>query len=184
VSNSAVTSGAAQPEGSARDPLAAAAKPFAFAALLALAFMVLITTVAVFARWLFRQEVFGVVDMMELALAFCVFLALPGVFLRDEQVTVDLVDSLGSSRLTFVLRLFGYLLGIAFVGLTLSQMIGPALEKLHSAETTMTLQIPRYWHWLPLLVGFGASALAIAAVGVRAWRRGASFRPPAKTSLD
>ena len=176
--------GPERPEGTARDPLAAAAKPFAFAALLALAFMVLITTVAVIARWLFRREVFGVVDMMELALAFCVFLALPGVFLRDEQVTVDLVDSLGSSRLTFALRIFAYLLGIAFVGLTLSQMIAPALEKFHSAETTMTLQIPRYWHWLPLLVGFGASALAIVAVGVRAWRRGESFRPRAKTSLD
>jgi TRAP-type C4-dicarboxylate transport system permease small subunit len=175
------------PEGPAnepRDPFVTAAKPFAFAALLALTFMVLITTVAVFARWLFRQEVFGVVDMMELALAFSVFLALPGVFLRDEQVTVDLVDSLGSSRLTFVLRLFGYLLGLAFVGLTLSQMIAPSLEKFHSAETTMTLQIPRYWHWLPLLVGFGASALAILAVGLRAWRRGSGARHRAKTSLD
>jgi len=175
---------AEQPEAPERDPFATAAKPFAFAAVLALAFMVLITTVAVFARWLFRQEVFGVVDMMELALAFSVFLALPGVFLRDEQVTVDLVDSLGSRPLTFVLRLFGYLLGLAFVALTLSQMIEPALEKLRSSETTMTLQIPRYWHWLPLVVGFGASALAIIAVAVRAWRRGPAFRPRAKTSLD
>ena len=172
------------PEGAARDPFAVAAKPFAFAAMLALAFMVLITTAAVFARWLFKQEIFGVVDMMELALAFSVFLALPGVFLRDEQVTVDLIDSLGSSKLTFVLRLFGYLLGLAFIGLTLSQMITPALEKLNSAETTMTLQIPRYWHWLPLVVGFAASALAILGVGVRAWRRGPGARHRAKTSLD
>jgi TRAP-type C4-dicarboxylate transport system permease small subunit len=161
-----------------------AARPFAFAAMLALAFMVLITTAAVFARWLFKQEIFGVVDMMELALAFSVFLALPGVFLRDEQVTVDLIDSLGSSKLTFALRLFGYLLGLAFVTLTLSQMITPALDKLNSSETTMTLQIPRYWHWLPLLVGFACSALAVAAVAVRAWRRGAAWRPHTKTSLD
>jgi TRAP-type C4-dicarboxylate transport system permease small subunit len=174
--------GAPAPE--ARDPFAMAARPFAFAAMLALAFMVLITTAAVLARWLFKQEIFGVVDMMELALAFSVFLALPGVFLRDEQVTVDLVDSLGSSKLTFALRLFGYLLGVAFVTLTLSQMITPALEKLGSNETTMTLQIPRYWHWLPVLVGFAASALAIVAVAVRAWRRGAAWRPPTKTSLD
>lgn len=173
-----------RPEGAARDPLAAAARPFAFAAMIALAFMVLITTAAVFARWLFKQEIFGVVDMMELALAFSVFLALPGVFLRDEQVTVDLVDSLGSSKLTFALRIFGYLLGLAFVTLTLSQMIAPALDKLNSSETTMTLQIPRYWHWLPLLVGFAASALAILAVGVRAWRRGPGARHRAKTSLD
>ncbi len=172
------------PEAPARDPFVTAAKPFAFAAVMALAFMVLITTAAVFARWLFREEIFGVVDMMELGLAFCVFLALPGVFLRDEQVTVDLVDSLRSKTLTFALRLFAYLLGLAFIGLTLSQMIAPALEKLRSAETTMTLQIPRYWHWLPLVVGFGASALAILAVAVRAVRRGPGARHRAKTSLD
>jgi len=177
-------SGPGPTETQARDLFVTAAKPFAFAAVLALAFMVLITTAAVFARWLFRQEVFGVVDMMELGLAFSVFMAMPGVFLRDEQVTVDLVDSLGSSRLTFVLRLFGYLLGLAFVALTLSQMIAPALEKLRSAETTMTLEIPRYWHWLPLVVGFGASALAIVAVAVRGWRRGAAFRPRAKTAVE
>lgn len=173
-----------RPEPQARDFFVTAAKPFAFAAVLALAFMVLITTAAVLARWLFRQEIFGVVDMMELGLAFAVFLALPGVFLRDEQVTVDLVDSLGSSKLTFVLRLFGYLLGLAFIGLTLSQMIAPALDKFRSAETTMTLQMPRWWHWVPLLVGFAASALAIVAVAIRAVRRGAAYRPKAKTSLD
>ncbi len=175
---------AARPGDAARDLFATAAKPFAFAAVLALAFMVLITTAAVLARWLFRQEIFGVVDMMELALAFAVFLALPGVFLRDEQVTVDLIDGLGSKPLTFALRLIAYALGLAFIGLTLSQMIAPALEKLRSPETTMTLQIPRYWHWLPLVVGFAASALAIVAVAVRAVRRGAGYRPPAKTSLD
>ncbi len=173
-----------RPEAQARDPFAVAARPFALAAMIALAFMVLVTTAAVFARWLFKREIFGVVDMMELALAFCIFLALPGVFLRDEQVTVDLVDSLGSSKITFALRLFAYGLGLAFVTLTLSQMIAPAIEKLNSSETTMTLQIPRYWHWLPLLVGFAASALAIAAVGVRAWRRGPRVRHRAKTSLD
>lgn len=175
---------AERPETQARDPFATAARPFALAAMIALAFMVLITTAAVFARWIFKQEIFGVVDMMELALAFSVFVALPGVFLRDEQVTVDLVDSLGSSKLTFVLRMFGYLLGIAFITLTLSQMIVPALDKLNSSETTMTLQIPRYWHWLPLLVGFACSALAILAVGVRAWRLGPGARHRAKTSLD
>ena len=167
-----------------RDRLAAAAWPFAWLALLALAFMVLITTAAVFARWLFKQEVFGVVDMMELGLAFCVFLALPGVFLRDEHVTVDLVDSLGSKPLTFVLRIFGLLLGLGFIGLTLSQMVTPALEKLHSQETTMTLQIPRYWHWLPLTVGFAASALAIALVTIRALRRGPRDTHKAKTAVE
>jgi TRAP-type C4-dicarboxylate transport system permease small subunit len=168
-----------------RDPLAAAARPFAWVALLGLAFMVLITTVAVLARWLFREEVFGVVDMMELALGVCVFVALPGLFLRDENVTVDLIDSLGSRPLTFALRLFALALAFAFLALTASQMIAPALEKLRSGEGTMTLQIPRYWHWLPVLIGFFGSTLAVIAVAVRVIRRGA-HAPPDRTrsSLD
>ncbi len=171
--------------GETRDLFKTAAQPFGWVAVLAIAFMVLITTIAVFARWLFRQEVFGVVDMMELALAFCIFAALPGVFLRDEHITVDLVDSLGKRRLSFALRLIGLALGLGFVALSLLQMITPALDKLGSGETTMTLQLPRWWHWIPILFGFVFSALAIVAVAWRVMRRGPTAPPePTKTAIE
>lgn len=144
-----------------------AARPFGWVAAAALVFMLALTTAAVLGRWLFGLEVYGVVDMMEMALAVCIFAALPGVFLRDENITVALVDSLGSARLTFTLRLAGLALGLAFLLVTLVQVIPPALDKYRYGEGTMTLQLPRWWQAIPIAVGFACSALACLAL---AWR--------------
>ncbi len=144
-----------------------AARPFGWVAVAALLFMMLLTTVAVFARALFGIEVFGVVDMMEMALAVCIFVALPGVFLRDEHITVALVDSLRSVRLTFALRLAGLALSLAFIVVTLVEIVPPALDKYRYNEGTMTLQLPRWWQAVPIAVGFGCSVIAVLAV---AWR--------------
>jgi TRAP-type C4-dicarboxylate transport system permease small subunit len=152
--------------------LAAAARPFGWVAVAALLFMMLLTTGAVLARGLFGIEVFGVVDMMEMALAVCIFVALPGVFLRDEHITVGLVDSLRSPRLTFTLRLIGLALALAFVLVTLVEIVPPALDKYRYNEGTMTLQLPRWWQAVPIAIGFGCSAIAIVAVVWRLVRGG------------
>jgi len=157
---------------SLQDRLAAAARPFGWIAVAALLFMMLLTTFAVLARALFRVEVFGVVDMMEMALTVCIFAALPGVFLRDDHITVGLVDSLRSPRLTFALRLIGLVLSLAFVVVTLVEIVPPALDKFRYGEGTMTLQIPRWWQAVPIAVGFGCSAVAIVAVAWRVLRGG------------
>lgn len=157
---------------SLQERLAAAARPFGWVAVAALLFMMLLTTGAVLARALFHIEVFGVVDMMEMALTVCIFAALPGVFLRDEHITVGLVDSLRSPRLTYVLRLVGLALSLGFVVVTLVEIVPPALDKFRYGEGTMTLQIPRWWQAVPIAVGFGCSALAILAVAWRVLRGG------------
>jgi TRAP-type C4-dicarboxylate transport system permease small subunit len=150
----------------------AAATPFGLVAAAALVFMMLVTTVSVGARQTVGRELFGLVDMMELALTVCIYAALPGVFLRDENITVDLVDGLVPPRVQLALRLFALLLAFAFLSVAASQMIAPALDKLRAGETTMTLNLPRWLHWLPILAGFGAGALATAWAGARLWRRG------------
>jgi TRAP-type C4-dicarboxylate transport system permease small subunit len=151
-----------------------AARPFGWVAVAALVFMMLLTTTAVLARALFKIEVFGVVDMMEMALAVCIFVALPGVFLRDEHITIGLVDSLRSKRLTFALRLIGLALSLGFVVVTLVEIVPPALDKYRYGEGTMTLQLPRWWQAIPIAVGFACSAVAIVAVAWRVVRAGAA----------
>jgi TRAP-type C4-dicarboxylate transport system permease small subunit len=151
-----------------------AARPFGWVAVTALVFMMLLTTTAVLARALFKIEVFGVVDMMEMALAVCIFVALPGVFLRDEHITIGLVDSLRSERLTFALRLIGLALSLAFVVVMLVEIVPPALDKYRYGEGTMTLQLPRWWQAIPIAVGFACSAVAIVAVAWRVVRAGAA----------
>jgi TRAP-type C4-dicarboxylate transport system permease small subunit len=178
---------AASGTGAPRDLFKAAARPFGWVAVLALAFMVLMTCADVGLRALFSGLVRlfgtdavypymvsfqGTVDLMELALTVCVFLALPGVFLRDENIAVDLIDALGSRRLTFALKLVGLALALALLVLALTQMILPALDRFRSGEGTMTLQLPRWWQAIPILLGFLCSALAVIAVAWRIARRG------------
>ena len=110
---------------------------------------------------------FGVVDMMEMALAVCIFVALPAVFLCDAHISVGLVDSLRSARLTYALRLIGLALSLGLVMVMLVEIVPPALDKYRYNEGTMTLQLPRWWQAIPIAVGFACSAVAIVAV---AWR--------------
>ena len=183
-----------------RDLFKAAAQPFGWVAVLALAFMVLMTCADVAMRGAFNVlirlfgtaavhpyivSIQGTVDLMEMALAVCVFLALPGVFLRDENIAVDLIDSLGARGLTFALKLIGLALALGFLVLALTQMMAPALDRFRSGEGTMTLQLPRWWQALPIMLGFACSALAVVFVAARIARRGpAGAFEPTRAAID
>ena len=51
----------------------------------------------------------GVVDVMELSLVALIFVAMPGVFLRDDNVTVDVIDQVLPRWARNMLRFFGML---------------------------------------------------------------------------
>ncbi|HEX7008014.1 MAG TPA: hypothetical protein VF274_12800, partial [Alphaproteobacteria bacterium] len=51
--------------------------------------------------------------------------------------------------------------------LMLSQMIEPARDKIEFGEVTLELSIPKYVHWIPILIGVFFSALAVAAILAR-----------------
>jgi TRAP-type C4-dicarboxylate transport system permease small subunit len=174
-------------DGGARDSFGAAARPFGWVAVLALAFMMLMTCVDVALRTVFKALIWvfgtdavhpymisfrGTVDLMELALTVCVFIALPGIFLRNENIAVDLIDGLGRRRLTLALKLAGLVLGLGFLVLALTQMIYPALDRFRFGEGTMTLQLPRWWQAIPILLGFACAAFAVVFVAARTARRG------------
>lgn len=138
--------------------LQAAAKPFGFVAALVLLFMMLFTTYAVFMNAI-GQPVLGIIDVLELSLVFLIFIAMPGVFLRDENVTVDVIDQLVSRRARVFLRLMALVVTQAFLILMMVRMLEPALSKLDDGEVTMTLSINRFIHWVPILFGFALSIL-------------------------
>lgn len=122
--------------------------------------MVLFTTASVVMREFFDQPMLGVVDVMELALVVCVFFAIAAVFFRDEHITVDIVDRLLPGPVVRTLRVAAWLIAAALLGASLYQMLPAALEKLDSNEVTMTLGIPRYIHWIPILLGFSLALIA------------------------
>jgi TRAP-type C4-dicarboxylate transport system permease small subunit len=156
--------------------LSAAAKPFGFAAAAVLVFMMLYTTAAVAMREFFNAPILGVVDVMEFSLVVCIFVALPGTFLRDENVTVDVIDQLVGPRVRAVLRFIGLILTIVFLAAVLIHMEEPFRDKLQSGEHTMTLEFQRFYHWIPIIFGFACSILASLWVTYYYARRGI---PPA-----
>ncbi|MHA1536182.1 MAG: TRAP transporter small permease [Alphaproteobacteria bacterium] len=158
--------------------LRAAALPFGYAAALILVFMMLFTTYAVVMRQVFDAPVLGVIDVMELALVACIFVAMPGIFLRDENIVVDVIDQVVPARVCAVLRAIGLVLTLGFLMLMMWEMREPALEKLNQHEVTMTLGINRFNHWVPILFGFAFSILASVWVLIHYLRGGAPLHEP------
>jgi TRAP-type transport system small permease protein len=145
-------------------------------AALALAFMMLFTTAAVVLREFAGQPVLGVVDIMELALVVCVFFAIAATFFRDEHIVVDVVDRMLPAGIVRGLRLTAWLFAAGLMAASLYGMAPAALEKLNSTEVTMTLSIPRYIHWIPILISFVLAF--IASVWLIVGTRGQGKRRP------
>jgi TRAP-type C4-dicarboxylate transport system permease small subunit len=111
-------------------------------------------------RQLFSYNILGVVDIMELSLVALIFVALPGVFLRDENITVDVIDQLVSRRVRVALRMVALVITLGFLALMFVQMIPQALDKWRFSEVTMTLSINRFTHWVPIMFAFVVSIIA------------------------
>lgn len=154
-----------------------AAWPFGLAGAVFLAFMMLYTTATVLMRQGLGIPVLGVVDVMELALVAMIFLALPGTFLRDEHVAIDVIDQFVPRKVRVALRFFGLLLTLILLVIVLRQVFPAALYSFESFEVTMTLGIHRSWHWSPILFGMACSVAATVWVILYYWRYGVPRDP-------
>ena len=134
--------------------------------------MMLFTTVAVAMRQLFDTPVLGVVDVMELALLALIYIAMPGVFLRDDNVTVDVIDHMISRKARVALRALGLVLALVFLVMMMVNMLPQAMDKWEFNEVTMTLGINRFVHWIPIIFGFAMSIIGTAWVLLHYLRRG------------
>jgi TRAP-type transport system small permease protein len=134
----------------------------------ALVVMMLVTIVDVTMRMLLNDLVLGSVELVELALVAVVFLALPETFVRDEQITVDLVDQLVRDKALRRLRSGAAIVTALFLGALAWRTVPPALDTLEIGDLTSDLQLSLFWYWLPIVTG--AVVAAVIAV-VLAWRR-------------
>jgi len=156
--------------------LEAAAQPFGYAAGLFLVAMMLITVGDVLLRWLFNFPIAGTLDLVELFFVTSLFLAIPGVFLRDENISVDVMDNLAGRRGVAVLRYGGLMLSLLFVAALMWRIVETSAYSFGSPEVTASIEIPKWVHWLPILFGTGASVLALAVILMRP--RGVVSEPP------
>ena len=90
-------------------------------AAICLAAMMLLTVADVVLRAAFNTPIRGVYELVELLLAYTFFIALPAVFLRDENILVNSIDDL-APRWVPALKRFG--LALAVVVLAVIGMAG------------------------------------------------------------
>ena len=124
-----------------------------------LAAMMLLTVADVVLRAVFNTPIRGTLEIVELLLAWTFFLALPAVFLRDENILVDLIDTM-APRAVPGLRRFAGAVGVAVLAVMAWQGWKAAAETLVFNDVTSDLSIHRLVYWVPVLAGMIGSALA------------------------
>jgi TRAP-type C4-dicarboxylate transport system permease small subunit len=124
-----------------------------------LAAMMLITVADVTLRATINLPIRGGYELVELFLVATFFLALPCVFLRDENIVVNAMDDV-APRLVPVFKRAAALLAVVILAVMAWQGLIAARDSLEFNDVTADLALPKFWHWLALLVGVIASAIA------------------------
>lgn len=118
-----------------------------------LAAMMLITVADVSLRAALNQPIAGAYDLVQLFLVGSVFLSLPDVFLRSENIVIDFIDHLLGRRAIDVLKAVANLLAFLFLAALLWYMVPPARDALRFHETSPDISIPLGVHWALMLLG-------------------------------
>ena len=134
-------------------------------AALFLAAMLVLTVADVTLRAAINFPIRGVYDLVELLLAAMFFVALPCVFLRDENIVVNSIDDMAPRHVP-TLKRFAELLAFVILVVLAWQGFLEARDSYEFQDVTADLGLPRYWHWLAVLIGLvgGAAAALVMAL--------------------
>ena len=142
----------------------------------ALAVMMVTTDYDVAARALFRAPLSGAVDIVEMMVLCSAFLGLPEICLRDEQIRVDIVDSLVPPRVLEALKALGLVATIGFMGLVAVNVLRPLADTWRFGDIKADTGFPLYPLFALVLFCLIAAMAATAVVLMRSFRSGAAAR--------
>jgi TRAP-type C4-dicarboxylate transport system permease small subunit len=131
-----------------------------------LAAMMLLTVADVTLRTAFNLPLRGVYELIELLLAATFFVALPAVFLRDENIVVNSIDDMAPTWVQ-TLKRFALLLSVLVLTIMAWQGFLAARDSFEFHDVTADLGLPRVWHWIAVLSGISGSAIAALAMALR-----------------
>lgn len=126
----------------------------------------LLTVADVVLRSFFNLPIRGVYELVELLLTGTFFLAMPAVFLRDDNIVVNAIDSAAPRWIGFLKRV-AELLALVILTVMAWRGVIAAWDTYQFNDVTADLGLPRYWHWIVLLIGVIGSALAAAVMAAR-----------------
>jgi TRAP-type C4-dicarboxylate transport system permease small subunit len=161
------------------------ARLLTIAGALALAVMMLWTMVDIGARLAFNKPLHGTLDLVEVTLVLVAFLALPECFRRDEQIKVDLFDSMVRPRTLAAMRLAGEIATLAFLVLLAVTLTQPLADAYRFGDQKPDLPVPIFLLLLAIELALVVSVFVVLGriIGqVRAFPLASSAtapRPPA-----
>lgn len=132
-------------------------------AVLALLFMMLITACDVILRKVSTRPIVGVTELVELGLGIAFFFALPGVFARGANITVDMIDQ-WRPEWSRSLRRLAALLSAVTLAMFAWHMWTPLIDIIEFGDTSADLQIPKIWFMAPAWVGVVLALIVSLAV--------------------
>jgi TRAP-type C4-dicarboxylate transport system permease small subunit len=133
--------------------------------------MMLITVADVLLRATFNLPITGAYDLVQLFLVGTVFLSIPDVFMRDENIVIDFVDHILGPVAIDLLKVIANLAGLVFLALLSWRMVAPALDSVRFNEVSPDLSIPLIVHWALMILGI------VLAIPAAAFMLAASLRP-------
>lgn len=138
-----------------------------WAAVAAILVMMAGTCWDILARQFFNRPLHGVVELVEITVLISAMLGLPEAFLRDEQIQIDLVDSMLSPRALAAVKAVTLLATVAFLALLAWVIWQPMLDARRFGDIKYDLGV-RVW----LLYALTLLALLVSLLTVlfRLWQ--------------
>ena len=129
--------------------------------------MVAMNVVDVGFRSTVNAPIFGTYEIIEQLLAAVAFFAIGETFLRNQHITIELIDHVVPDVMVGWMRTFGTLAALVFVTLLAYHMLEPAMEFIEFEEVTIDLQLPVIWKASLVLVGISFSIVTVAVMFIR-----------------
>mgnify|MGYP000613314336 CR=1 FL=1 len=131
---------------------------------LAIAIMMLATCWDIAARTLANAPLHGVVELVEIMVLTSAMLGLPEVFFRDEQITVDLVDSVLPHGLLMFVKAVALVLTIVFLAILAVNVYVPMADAYEFGDVKYDLHLPLYPFFGLIIFCFAISILSCLAM--------------------
>ena len=131
-----------------------------------LAAMMLLTVADVVLRAVFNRPIRGTFELIELLLACTFFLALPAVFLRDENLVVDIVDGVAPRRVPLLKRIAEILAVVVLAVMALARL-DVRQGRGHLRRRDLGSRVTAILYWIPVLTGIVGSAVVALVMALR-----------------
>jgi TRAP-type C4-dicarboxylate transport system permease small subunit len=109
----------------------------------------------------------GMVDLTQLFVMACVFLAIPHAFMREAHVGVDFLTDRLPPRALAALKGLIALGSAALMGASMAYSAAQAARQIDAGDMSQTIGVPIVWYWAPLLAGLGLGAIMCLILAAR-----------------